>query len=87
MDLDCTFYFWRRKLASVCLGVVVTVGLAFALDSGTKESITMCWVYGGLVGLFFGNGLNQLMQESYCADDNNCWRKLGLINDSRVGFV
>ena len=71
MDLDCTFYFWKRKLASFVAGVSAT-GIVYAIvATATNNTPLMCLAYGLLVGIFVGTSTNVLMSESFCSD--NTW--------------
>lgn len=71
MDLDCTFYFWKRKVASAVSGASAT-GIVYAIVSTTTDNTQlMCIAYGFLVGIFVGTSVNVLLSESFCSD--NTW--------------
>ena len=72
MDLDCTFYFWKRKLFSLCAGLLFGGALFAVLLVGTENEKYMCAAYGTLMGLIVGVATNTLMAESYCTDCSIC---------------
>lgn len=69
MDLDCTFYFWKRKVGSAMVGLAVTGAVFGIVYHFTKNDVLMSLAYGALVGIFAGTTTNVLLSESYCSDN------------------
>jgi hypothetical protein len=71
MDLDCTFYFWKRKATALGVGITATGGVFGVVYAYTPNGVAMALAYGLLVGIFAATSTNLLLSESYCSD-NQC---------------